>query len=251
MSKINDVLKKARSLDRISIREIIDNIFTNFFELHGDRDFKDDLSIVGGIALLNGTPVTVIGIQKGKNLDENLKTNFGQPTPSGYRKALRLMEQAEKFNRPIITFINTAGAYPGIEAEEHGQGAAIARNLFEMSKLTIPVIAVIIGEGRSGGALALVVANKVLMLENAIYSVISPEGFATILWKDKSKFEEAAKIMRITAGELLEMEVIDCVIKEEHFFDTLKTKLCFYLGELEKLTPEELQKERYQRFRKF
>ena len=161
------------------------------------------------------------------------------------------MEQAEKLNRPIITFINTAGAYPGIEAEEHGQGAAIARNLFEMSKLTIPVIAVIIGEGRSGGALALAVANKVLMLENAIYSVISPEGFATILWKDKSKFEEAAKIMRITAGELLEMEVIDCVIQEEHLFDTLKTKLCFYLGELEKLTPEELQKERYQRFRKY
>lgn len=251
MSEIADIINKARAADRVSARDIIAGLFTDFFELHGDRQFTDDEAIVGGIARFNNQPVTVIGIQKGKNLEENLATNFGQPSPNGYRKALRLMKEAEKFNRPVITFVNTAGAYPGIEAEERGQGEAIARNLLEMSDLTIPVIAIITGEGGSGGALALAVANKVFMLENAVYSVLSPEGFATILWKDGKRRDEAAELMKMTADKLFEMGVVDGVISEENLFDNLKKVLIEHLTALSKLSPTDLQEQRYQRFRKY
>ncbi|PCS14292.1 acetyl-CoA carboxylase subunit alpha [Lactococcus lactis subsp. hordniae] len=195
--------------------------------------------------------MTVIGIQKGRNLAENLATNFGQPSPNGYRKALRLMKQAEKFGRPVITFINTAGAYPGIEAEERGQGEAIARNLLEMSDLKVPIIAFITGEGGSGGALALALANKVYILENAVYSVLSPEGFATILWKDVSRRDESAELMKITAPHLLEMGLVDAIISEENLIDNLKRQLTESLGELSLLTGTELAEQRYERFRKY
>ncbi|WP_180752663.1 acetyl-CoA carboxylase carboxyl transferase subunit alpha [Lactococcus fujiensis] len=251
MTEIAEIINKARAADRVSVRDIIDHCFSDFFELHGDRQFTDDEAIVGGIARFKGQAVSVIGIQKGHNLAENLATNFGQPSPNGYRKALRLMKQAEKFGRPLITFINTAGAYPGIEAEERGQGEAIARNLFEMSDLKVPIIAVITGEGGSGGALALAVANKVIMLENAVYSVLSPEGFATILWKDGKRRDEAAELMKITADHLLEMEVVDAVIKEETLFENLSASLEQALTELSEMTVDELVEQRYQRFRKY
>ena len=251
MSEIADIINKARAVDRVSTREIIAHCFSDFFELHGDRQFVDDEAIVGGIARFNGLPVTVIGVQKGHNLAENLATNFGQPSPNGYRKALRLMKQAEKFGRPVITFINTAGAYPGIEAEERGQGEAIARNLYEMSDLKVPIIAVITGEGGSGGALALAVANKVYMLENAVYSVLSPEGFATILWKDGKRRDEAAELMKMTAPNLFEMGVIDGVIAEDLVFEQIRTTLAQSLSELLTLSSQELQEQRYNRFRKY
>ncbi|MBU5242475.1 acetyl-CoA carboxylase carboxyl transferase subunit alpha [Lactococcus lactis] len=248
---IADIINEARAADRISARDIIDKVFTDFFELHGDRQLTDDEAIVGGIARFNNQAVTVIGIQKGRNLAENLATNFGQPSPNGYRKALRLMKQAEKFGRPVITFINTAGAYPGIEAEERGQGEAIARNLLEMSDLKVPIIAFITGEGGSGGALALALADKVYILENAVYSVLSPEGFATILWKDGSRRDEAAELMKITAPHLLEMGLVDAIISEENLIDNLKRQLTESLGELSLLTETELAEQRYERFRKY
>lgn len=251
MSEISEVINKARAVDRISARDLIAGLFTDFFELHGDRQFMDDEAIVGGIASFNGQPVTIIGIQKGRNLEENLATNFGQPSPNGYRKALRLMKQAEKFGRPVITFVNTAGAYPGIEAEERGQGEAIARNLYEMADLKVPIISVITGEGGSGGALALAVANRVFMLENAVYSVLSPEGFATILWKDGTRRDEAAELMKMTADKLYEMKVIDAVIPEKNLLDQLKAILSKTLAELSAMTEIELQEQRYKRFRKF
>ena len=251
MSDIAEIINKARANDRVSVREIISEIFTDFFELHGDRQCTDDEAIVGGIATFQDRAVTVIGIQKGKNLEENLATNFGQPSPNGYRKALRLMKQAEKFKRPIITFVNTAGAYPGIEAEERGQGEAIARNLFEMSDLKVPVLTFITGEGGSGGALALAVANKVYMLENAMYSVLSPEGFATILWKDGSRRDEAADLMKIKAEDQLEMGIIEGVVQEEHLMENLKTIIEKELNNLAQLSEDELQESRYQRFRKY
>ncbi len=248
---IADIINEARAADRISARDIIDKVFTDFFELHGDRQLTDDEAIVGGIARFNNQAVTVMGIQKGRNLAENLATNFGQPSPNGYRKALRLMKQAEKFGRPVITFINTAGAYPGIEAEERGQGEAIARNLLEMSELKVPIIAFITGEGGSGGALALALANKVYILENAVYSVLSPEGFATILWKDGSRRDEAAELMKITAPHLLEMGLVDAIISEENLIENLKRQLTESLGELSLLTEIELAEQRYERFRKY
>ena len=248
---IADIINEARAADRISARDIIDKVFTDFFELHGDRQLTDDEAIVGGIARFNNQAVTVIGIQKGRNLAENLATNFGQPSPNGYRKALRLMKQAEKFGRPVITFINTAGAYPGIEAEERGQGEAIARNLLEMSDLKVPIIAFITGEGGSGGALALALANKVDILENAVYSVLSPEGFATILWKDGSRRDEAAELMKITAPHLLEMGLVDAIISEENLIENLKRQLTESLGELSLLKEIELAEQRYERFRKY
>ena len=248
---IADIINEARAADRISARDIIDKVFTDFFELHGDRQLTDDEAIVGGIARFNNQAVTVIGIQKGRNLAENLATNFGQLSPNGYRKALRLMKQAEKFGRPVITFINTAGAYPGIEAEERGQGEAIARNLLEMSDLKVPIIAFITGEGGSGGALALALANKVYILENAVYSVLSPEGFATILWKDGSRRDEAAELMKITAPHLLEMGLVDAVISEENLIENLKRQLTESLGDLSLLTETELAEQRYERFRKY
>jgi len=231
-------------------------IFDDFIELHGDRNFRDDGAVIGGIGRLNGQAVTVVGIQKGKNLQDNLNRNFGQPHPEGYRKALRLMKQAEKFGRPVVTFINTAGAYPGVGAEERGQGEAIARNLMEMSDLKVPIIAIIIGEGGSGGALALAVADKVWMLENTIYSILSPEGFATILWKDGSRSEEAAELMKITSGELLNMGIVDKVIPERGYFtseiiEAIKTAIVDELAELSQLSTEDLLEARYQRFRKY
>lgn len=204
----------ARHQQRPTALEFIHYMSPDFIELHGDRLFRDDKSIVGGIGRIDGYAFTIIAQQKGKTLEDNLERNFAMPHPEGYRKALRLMKQAEKFQRPIITMIDTPGAYPGIGAEERGQGHAIAQNLLEMSNLTVPVIAVVIGEGGSGGALALGVANKVLMLENAIYSILSPEGYATILWKDASKAPQAAEVMKLTAYDLEEFEIIDGIIKE-------------------------------------
>ena len=204
----------ARHPQRPNITDYIDGLFTDFFEQRGDLACREDPAILGGIALFHGRPVTVIGTRKGKTLEENLRCNFGMPGPEGYRKALRLMKQAEKFRRPIFTFIDTAGAYPGLEAEEHGQGEAIARNLFEMSRLTVPIIAVVTGEGNSGGALALAVADRVLMLENAVYAILSPEGFASILWKDAQRSGDAAKLMKLTAPELKKLGVIDGIVRE-------------------------------------
>ena len=256
MSDVARILKEARDQGRLTALDFAQGIFDDFIELHGDRNFRDDGAIIGGIGRLNGQAVTVVGIQKGRNLQDNLNRNFGQPHPEGYRKALRLMKQAEKFGRPVVTFINTAGAYPGVGAEERGQGEAIARNLMEMSDLKVPIIAIIIGEGGSGGALALAVADKVWMLENTIYSILSPEGFATILWKDGSRSEEAAELMKITSGELLNMGIVDKVIPERGYFtseiiEAIKTAIVDELAELSQLSTENLLEERYQRFRKY
>lgn len=256
MSDVARILKEARDQGRLTALDFAQGIFDDFIELHGDRNFCDDGAIIGGIGRLNGQAVTVVGIQKGRNLQDNLNRNFGQPHPEGYRKALRLMKQAEKFGRPVVTFINTAGAYPGVGAEERGQGEAIARNLMEMSDLKVPIIAIIIGEGGSGGALALAVADKVWMLENTIYSILSPEGFATILWKDGSRSEEAAELMKITSGELLNMGIVDKVIPERGYFtseiiEAIKTAIVDELAELSQLSTEDLLEARYQRFRKY
>lgn len=256
MSDVARFLKEARDQGRLTALDFAQGIFDDFIELHGDRNFRDDGAIIGGIGRLNGQAVTVVGIQKGRNLQDNLNRNFGQPHPEGYRKALRLMKQAEKFGRPVVTFINTAGAYPGVGAEERGQGEAIARNLMEMSDLKVPIIAIIIGEGGSGGALALAVADKVWMLENTIYSILSPEGFATILWKDGSRSEEAAELMKITSGELLNMGIVDKVIPERGYFtseiiEAIKTAIVDELAELSQLSTEDLLEARYQRFRKY
>ena len=256
MSDVARILKEARDQGRLTALDFAQGIFDDFIELHGDRNFRDDGAIIGGIGRLNGQAVTVVGIQKGRNLQDNLNRNFGQPHPEGYRKALRLMKQAEKFGRPVVTFINTAGAYPGVGAEERGQGEAIARKLMEMSDLKVPIIAIIIGEGGSGGALALAVADKVWMLENTIYSILSPEGFATILWKDGSRSEEAAELMKITSGELLNMGIVDKVIPERGYFtseiiEAIKTAIVDELAELSQLSTEDLLEARYQRFRKY
>ena len=256
MSDVARILKEARDQGRLTALDFAQGIFDDFIELHGDRNFRDDGAVIGGIGRLNGQAVTVVGIQKGKNLQDNLNRNFGQPHPEGYRKALRLMKQAEKFGRPVVTFINTAGAYPGVGAEERGQGEAIARNLMEMSDLKVPIIAIIIGEGGSGGALALAVADKVWMLENTIYSILSPEGFATILWKDGSRSEEAAELMKITSGELLNMGIVDKVIPERGYFtseiiEAIKTAIVDELAELSQLSTEDLLEARYQRFRNY
>ena len=256
MSDVARILKEARDQGRLTALDFAQGIFDDFIELHGDRNFRDDGAIIGGIGRLNGQAVTVVGIQKGRNLQDNLNRNFGQPHPEGYRKALRLMKQAEKFGRPVVTFINTAGAYPGVGAEERGQGEAIARNLMEMSDLKVPIIAIIIGEGGSVGALALAVADKVWMLENTIYSILSPEGFATILWKDGSRSEEAAELMKITSGELLNMGIVDKVIPESGYFtseiiEAIKTAIVDELAELSQLSTEDLLEARYQRFRKY
>lgn len=256
MSDVTRILKEARDQGRLTALDFAQGIFDDFIELHGDRNFRDDGAVIGGIGRLNGQAVTVVGIQKGKNLQDNLSRNFGQPHPEGYRKALRLMKQAEKFGRPVVTFINTAGAYPGVGAEERGQGEAIARNLMEMSDLKVPIIAIIIGEGGSGGALALAVADKIWMLENTIYSILSPEGFATILWKDGSRAEEAAELMKITSSELLNMGIIDKIIPERGYFtseilEAVKTAIVDELKELSQLSTEDLLEARYQRFRKY
>ena len=256
MTKLTRIIKEARDQARLTALDFAQGICENFIELHGDRSFRDDGAVIGGIGTLDGQPITVVGIQKGRNLQDNLQRNFGQPHPEGYRKALRLMKQAEKFGRPIVTFINTAGAYPGVGAEERGQGEAIARNLLEMSDLKVPIIAIIIGEGGSGGALALAVADKVWMLENSIYAVLSPEGFASILWKDGSRAMEAAELMKITSHELLDMGVVDKVIPEARLSNqdllyAVKQEIVAELANLSQLPLEQLLEARYQRFRKY
>ena len=253
---IAKIVREAREQTRLTALDFATGIFDDFVELHGDRSFRDDGAVIGGIGWLGDQAVTVVGIQKGKSLQDNLNRNFGQPHPEGYRKALRLMKQAEKFARPVVTFINTAGAYPGVGAEERGQGEAIARNLMEMSDLKVPIIAIIIGEGGSGGALALAVADRVWMLENSIYAVLSPEGFASILWKDGSRAMEAAELMKITSFELLEMKIVDKVISEvglssKDLIKQVKEQLRAEFDELGKLPLEQLIEERYKRFRKY
>ena len=253
-----DKVNLARDARRPKIQDYIDNLFTDFFEQKGDMLGKEDGSIMGGIALFHGTPVTIVGHKKGNNLEENLTCNFGMPGPEGDRKALRLMKQAERFGRPVITFIDTPGAYPGLEAEQFGQSQAIAENLAIMSTLKVPVIAIVTGEGSSGGALAIGVANSVLMLENAIYSILSPEGFASILWKDSTKKEQASEYMRLTAQDLLELGVIDRIVKEPtggahrnpgKLYDVLDLMLTRELISYEGKSGNELQKHRYKKFR--
>ena len=248
----------ARHPRRPKTSQFIAALFTDFFEQRGDRRCREDASIVCGIALLDGRPVTVIGHRKGSTIEENMACNFGMPGPEGYRKALRVMQQAEKFGRPIITFIDTPGAYPGMEAEERGQGEAIAANLAAMSRLRVPVIAVITGEGNSGGALALGVADSMLMLENAYYAVLSPEGFASILWKDPARRAEACEVMKLTAGDLREFGIVDEVIPEpvggaqrdpQALYAKLKAAILAKLQELDQLDTDELLARRYAKYR--
>lgn len=245
----------ARAKDRPTGLSYIENIFQDFIELHGDRRFADDPAIVGGLATLGGRPVTVIVMEKGKDMRERVKRNFGSPNPEGYRKALRLMEQAEKFRRPVVCFVDTAGAFCGMGAEERGQGQAIAENLLAMAGLKTPIVSVLIGEGGSGGALALALADRVWILENAVYSVISPEGCASILWKDSKKVKDAADCLRLTAQDMLELGVVEQVIAEEKDFSQtyqhIQTELAAALSQLEQLPVEELLAQRYQRFRRF
>lgn len=248
----------SRKKDRPIGIDYIDRMFTNFIELHGDRYFKDDPAIIGGLAYFRGMPVTVIVQAKGKTTKENVQRNFGMPSPDGYRKALRLMKQAEKFQRPVICFVDTPGAFCGLEAEERGQGEAIARNLFELSALKVPVLSIVIGEGGSGGALAMAVADQVWMLENSIYSVLSPEGFASILWKDSKRANEAAEVMRLTASDLRQLGIIETVISEpkDYTTETMETvckeieqRLCKFLKRYTNMNTEELLQMRYERFR--
>lgn len=255
-----DKVKAVRSLDRPASVDYMEHIFDAFMELHGDRQFRDDPAIVGGIASLDGQPVTVIGIHRGKDLKDCANHNYGMPSPEGYRKALRLMKQAEKFGRPVITFVNTSGAFCGMEAEERGQGEAIARNLLEMSALKVPVLCLMIGEGGSGGALALAVGNEVWMMENATYSILSPEGFASILWKDGKRAGEAAEQMKITAADLKRLHVIEEIIPEYGGADKeacrsiamyMKGHMKAFLERQKGKTGEQLAEERYQRFRAF
>lgn len=248
----------SRLKDRPVGSDYIDALFTDFAELHGDRYYKDDKAIIGGIARFHGMPVTVIAQAKGRNTKENIERNFGMPSPDGYRKALRLMKQAEKFARPIICFVDTPGAFCGLEAEERGQGEAIARNLFEMSGLKVPVLSVVIGEGGSGGALAMATSDEVWMLENSIYSILSPEGFASILWKDSKRAEEAAKVMKLTAAHLYQAGIVEKVFEEpEHLTvenmggltGEMDRSIQEFLKKYGALSTEELTEKRYQRFR--
>ena len=254
-----DRVQLSRKKDRPVGTDYINALFTDFMEFHGDRYFKDDHAIVGGIARFHGMPVTVIAQAKGKTTKENLDRNFSMPSPDGYRKALRLMKQAEKFGRPVICFVDTPGAFCGLEAEERGQGEAIARNLFELSGLKVPVLSVVIGEGGSGGALAMAVADEVWMLENAIYSVLSPEGFASILWKDSKRASEAAEVMKLTAADLKRLGIVEQVIAEPKDFSDenmepvcaeLEAQIMEFIETYTKLETEELVEKRYQRFRK-
>lgn len=263
MKTASQIVALARNQKRLTTREWIDALFTNFIEMHGDRYYGDDKAVVGGVAWLDNRPVTVIGTQKGRDLTENIACNFGSPLPEGYRKAARLMKQAEKFKRPIITFINTAGAFCSSESESRGIGEAIATNLMLMSQLTVPVIAIIIGEGGSGGALGLAVGNKVYMMEHSMYSVLSPEGFAAILWKDSSKAAQAADVMKLTPNHLKELQVIDGVFDEttgrsrrrllpqDKMIHGVKEQLLKDLLYFDSMTQEEVRQNRQQRFRAF
>ncbi|ANZ33163.1 acetyl-CoA carboxylase carboxyltransferase subunit alpha [Staphylococcus carnosus] len=253
-----DRVQLARLQERPTTLDYISYIFDEFIELHGDRNYRDDPAMVGGIGYLNGQPVTVIGQQRGKDTKNNIYRNFGMAHPEGYRKALRLMKQAEKFGRPIFTFIDTKGAYPGKAAEERGQSESIAKNLIEMASLKVPVISLVIGEGGSGGALGIGIANRVLMLENSTYSVISPEGAAALLWKDSNLSKIAAETMKITAPDLKELQIIDDVINEPlggaHKdvalqAERIKEAFTKQLSELEKLNGQELADDRFEKFR--
>lgn len=248
----------ARNPKRPTALDYIDKVFDEFMELHGDRSFKDDKAICCGLAKIGEQNFTVVAEQKGRTTKENIERNFGMPNPESYRKAIRFMKQAEKFNRPIVTFVDTKGAYPGLGAEERGQGEAIAKSMFEMAKLKVPVIVIVIGEGSSGGALAIAVGNKVVMLENAIYSILSPEGFSSILWKDSSKAKEAAEKMKLTAQDLYDFEIIDKIIEEPEFGDTnfikiisekMRNEIMVFLQEMKGKSKEEIVEERYQKFR--
>ena len=249
----------SRSAERPTSLDYISTIFERYMSLHGDRYFGDDKAIVGGLASIGGRPVTVIGQQKGRSTKENIKRNFGMPSPEGYRKSLRLMKQAEKFNRPVICFVDTPGAFCGLEAEERGQGEAIARNLFEMSNLQVPILSVVIGEGGSGGALAMATSDEVWLLENSIYSILSPEGFASILWKDSSRAKEAAGVMKLTADRLLKAGIVERVIPEPENFnletftevtDPMDDYISIFLKKYGAMTKEELTEKRYDRFRR-
>lgn len=253
-------VQKARRVDRPTSVDYIDSIFDDFIELHGDRQYKDDAAIIGGIGKLQDIPVTIIAQEKGKNIKEKIRRNFGSPNPEGYRKALRLMKQAEKFKRPIICLVDTQGAFCGIGAEERGQGEAIAKNLMEMSNLKVPIISIVLGEGGSGGALALAVSDKVWMLENATYSILSPEGFASILYKDSTKAKEAAEVMKLTSHDLYELQVIDEIIEEpldgahesfKSIANELKILLEEEIKELMTIEINELLENRYNKYRKF
>lgn len=253
-------VKAVRQVERPSASDYISHIFDFFVESHGDRAFRDDKAMIGGLAFLDGQPVTIIADEKGKDFKECQERNFGMPMPEGYRKALRLMKQAEKFNRPVISFVNTSGAFCGIEAEERGQGEAIARNLMEMSSLKVPVLCLMIGEGGSGGALATAVGNEVWMMENATYSILSPEGFASILWKDANRAKEASEVMNITAQDLKRLGVIEEIIPEfggadhkttEAIAGYMKEYIKDFLRKYDGMSGEQIAEERYQRFRKF
>ena len=253
-------VKAVRQVERPSASDYISHIFDFFVESHGDRTFRDDKAMIGGLAFLDGQPVTIIADEKGKDFKECQERNFGMPMPEGYRKALRLMKQAEKFNRPVISFVNTSGAFCGIEAEERGQGEAIARNLMEMSSLKVPVLCLMIGEGGSGGALATAVGNEVWMMENATYSILSPEGFASILWKDANRAKEASEVMNITAQDLKRLGVIEEIIPEfggadhkttEAIAGYMKEHIKDFLRKYDGMSGEQIAEERYQRFRKF
>ena len=248
----------ARNPKRKTSLDYIYSIFDEFIELHGDRNFKDDKAIVCGLGKIDNQNFTIIAEQKGRTTKENIERNFGMPNPESYRKAIRFMKQAQKFGRPIITFIDTKGAYPGIEAEQRGQGEAIAKSMFEMARLKVPVISIVIGEGSSGGALAIGVANKIFMLENAIYSILSPEGYSSILWKDPSRYKEAAEKMKLTAKDLYELNIIDKIIpekneiSEENFSKTseiLKKEIIKEIKKSNKMTSEQILEERYKKFR--
>ena len=256
--KPSQKLQIARHAERPKFLDYVELMCEDFIEFHGDREGMDDRAIIGGLAKIDGKPVMIIGIQKGKNTKENLEYNFGMPQPQGYRKALRLMKHANKFNIPVITLIDTPGAYPGIKAEETGQGAAIAVNLREMYKLSVPIIAIITGEGCSGGALGLAVADRVMMLEHAYYTVISPEGCASILWRDAARFADAAEALKITSKDLLEYDIIDEEIKEplggahtnhEETANNMKSAIMSALNDLSKLSVDKLREERYAKFR--
>ena len=257
--KPSQKLQIARHPERPKFLDYVNLMCDEFIELHGDREGMDDRAIIGGIAKIDGKPLMIIGIQKGRNTKENLEYNFGMPQPQGYRKALRLFNHANKFNLPIVTLIDTPGAYPGIKAEETGQGVAIAVNLREMAKLNVPIISIITGEGCSGGALGLAVANRVMMLEHAYYTVISPEGCASILWRDAARFADAAEALKITSKDLLEFDIIDEEIPEPlggahtdyaEVTNNMKSSIMNALDELSKKSSEELRNERYNKFRK-
>ena len=253
-------VKSVRQATRPQGIDYIEKIFDVFLEAHGDRAFRDDPSIIGGIGFVGNQPITVISEDKGKNPKDYAKKNYGMPMPEGYRKALRLMKQAEHFNRPIVCFVNTPGAYPGMEAEERGMGESIARNLMEMSDLKVPVLCILVGEGGSGGALATAVGNEVWMLENATYSILSPEGFASILWKDSNRAEEASGVMKITADDLCNLKVIEKIIPEYGGADevtknaiacNLKEEICVFLEKYKGFKGEDIRIQRYERFRQF